>query len=344
MIGRAPTLIAEKIADLRAEAQGLERDGNVEGAWSCLGDAHVLSQPWAEPHVRVHAWMLGLGWRTRSVREVVGQVARLLVAGPGSVTGRFPVGNSGRSNVSAFTPAPVRADFAALLIEAEPQDAVAVLEATEVRSLYDRMAPFYDVASKPYGWFGARRLAKRAIEELRLEPGDIVVELGTGTGRNLETLSAAVGSGGRVVGVDLSPGMLKVAQAKVDEMGLGNVVLVEEDMTVYEFPKGGTGGVLSTYAMEMLPTYEKVISSLVGQVRPGGRIVLNGLRHPDRWPDWVTRAGSALSRPFGVSEAYESHRPWEVIERLLTDVVYDEAMSGAAYLSAGTVPETGEKP
>ena len=343
MIRRAPSLIAEKIADLRAESQGLERDGNVEGAWSSLGDAHVLSQPWAEPHVRVHAWMLGLGWRTRSVREVVGQVGRLLVAGPGSVTGRFPVGNSGRSNVSAFRPAPVRADLAVMLSEAEAQGSVPVLEANEVRSLHDRMAPFYDVASKPYGWFGARRLAKRAIEELRLEPGDIVVELGTGTGRNLEALSAAVGSGGRVVGVDLSPGMLEVAQAKVDEMGLGNVVLVEEDMTVHELPKG-TAGVLSTFAMEMLPTYEKVISSLVGQVRPGGRIVLNGLRHPDRWPDWVTRAGSVLSRPFGVSEAYESHRPWEAIERLMTDVVYDEAMAGAAYLSAGTVPEIGEKP
>lgn len=343
MIRRAPTLIADKIAELRAEAHGLEHAGDVEGAWSCLGDAHVLSQPWAEPHVRVHAWMLGLGWRTRSVREVVGQVARLLVAGPGSVTGRFPVGNSGRSNVSAFTPAPVRADLAALLSDAAAQDSTAVLEANEVRSLYDRMAPFYDVASKPYGWFGTRRLAERAIEELRLEPGDIVVELGTGTGRNLEALSAAVGSGGRVVGVDLSPGMLKVAQAKVDEMGLGNVDLVEADMTDYQLPQG-TAAVLSTYAMEMLPTCEKLISSLAGQVRPGGRIVLNGLRHPDRWPDWVTRMGSALSRPFGVSEAYESHRPWETIDQLLTDVVYDEAMAGAAYLSAGTVPEIGEKP
>lgn len=343
MIGRAPTLIAEKIADLRAEAQGLERAGDVEGAWSCLGDAHVLSQPWAEPHVRVHAWMLGLGWRTRSVREVVGQVARLLVAGPGSLTDRFPVGNSGRSNVSAFTPAPVRADLAVLLSEAESEDSIAVLESSEVRSLYDRMAPFYDVASKPYGWFGTRRLAERAIEELRLETGDIVVELGTGTGRNLEALSAAVGPAGKVIGVDLSPGMLEVAQGRVDETRLANVELVEEDMTVYELP-AGTAGVLSTYAMEMLPTYEKMISSLVGQVRPGGRIVLNGLRHPDRWPDWVTRAGSTLSRPFGVSEAYESHRPWEAIERLLTDVVYDEAMAGAAYLSAGTVPKIGAKP
>lgn len=146
-----------------------------------------------------------------------------------------------------------------------------------------------------------------------------------------------------MVGVDLSPGMLKVAQAKVDEMGLGNVDLVEADMTDYQLPQG-TAAVLSTYAMEMLPTYEKLISSLAGQVRPGGRIVLNGLRHPDRWPDWVTRMGSALSRPFGVSEAYESHRPWETIDQLLTDVVYDEAMAGAAYLSAGTVPEIGEKP
>lgn len=340
-MGRAPMLIRERIADLRADARGMERSGDIEGAWSRLGDAHVLSQPWVRPHVGVHLSMLGLGWRTRSIREVAGQVGRLLAAGPASLLGRFPKGNSGRANVSAFAPAPVREDLAALLDEATSHNSGAVLDAGEVRSLYDRMAPFYDVASKPYGWFGARRLAERAIDELRLEPGDTVVELGTGTGRNLEALSAAVGPDGNVIGVDLSPGMLEVAQGKVDDAGLVNVELVEADMTTYELP-ADTRAVLSTYAMEMLPDYEEVIGSLAGQLLSGGRIVLNGLRHPDRWPEWVTRTGSALSRPFGVSDAYQQHRPWEAIERHMDGVVYDEAMAGAAYLAAGTVPEVGQ--
>jgi demethylmenaquinone methyltransferase/2-methoxy-6-polyprenyl-1,4-benzoquinol methylase len=243
--------------------------------------------------------------------------------------------------MSAFDPAPVRPDLAVLLDEAASESPMTVLAPGEVRSLYDRLAPFYDVASKPYGWFGTRRLAERAIDELRLEPGDTVVDLGTGTGRNLEALSAAVGRDGKVIGVDLSPGMLEVAQGKVDAAGLVNVELVEADMTTYD-PPTGTAAALSTYAMEMLPNYQEVIDSLAGHVRPGGRVVLNGLRHPDRWPEWVTSLGSALSRPFGVSDAYQQHRPWEAIERSMIDIVYDDAMAGAAYLSAGTVPNRGE--
>lgn len=204
------------------------------------------------------------------------------------------------------------------------------------------MAPLYDVASKPYGWFGTRRLAERAITELQLEPGDIVVELGTGTGRNLAALSAAVGPNGMVIGVDLSPGMLEVAQRKIAEGGLANVELVEGDMAGYE-PPADTEAVLSTYAIEMLPNYAELVASLAERMRPGGRIVVNGLRHPDRWPDWLISAGSVLSRPFGVSDAYRSHRPWEAIERHLVEVAYDEAMAGAAYLSAGTVPGIGRE-
>lgn len=115
MIGRPPETVRERIRELRAEARDHEQRGDATGAWSCLGDAHVLSQPWAVPHIGVHRAMLGLGRRSGSVGEVLGQLVRLIVAGPASVTGRFPRGNSGRSDVSAFAPAPVREDLAMLL-------------------------------------------------------------------------------------------------------------------------------------------------------------------------------------------------------------------------------------
>ncbi len=50
--------------------------------------------------------------------------------------------------------------------------------------------------------------AAKAVDRLSLQPGDHVLEIGCGTGRNLPFLSAAVGPQGRVYGVDLSPGML----------------------------------------------------------------------------------------------------------------------------------------
>jgi hypothetical protein len=59
--------------------------------------------------------MLGVAWRERDRREVTGQLVRLVVAGPGSATGRYPVGNSGRARVPATLPMPLPDDLAALL-------------------------------------------------------------------------------------------------------------------------------------------------------------------------------------------------------------------------------------
>jgi hypothetical protein len=86
-----------------------------QARWDHLERAHILSQPWAWPHVKVHALMLRQGLRERDRREAVGQVVRLIVAGPGSLTGNYPTGNSGRANVPMMEPAPTPADLAAIL-------------------------------------------------------------------------------------------------------------------------------------------------------------------------------------------------------------------------------------
>ena len=69
----------------------------------------------AGPHVRTHVSMLGYGFRHRDRREVLGQVIRLMVAAPGSWTGRYPVGNTGGAHVSALSPMPIPDDLKGLL-------------------------------------------------------------------------------------------------------------------------------------------------------------------------------------------------------------------------------------
>jgi hypothetical protein len=83
--------------------------------WSHLERAHILSQPSAFDHVRTHAAMFAAAWRRRDRHEVMGQVFRLVVAAPGSLTGRYPVGNTGGANVSAFEPMPIPDDLQAYL-------------------------------------------------------------------------------------------------------------------------------------------------------------------------------------------------------------------------------------
>ena len=114
---RAPAPMRSTLAaELAAARQAL--DGNGEG-WRHLERAHVLSQPWAWDHVRVHAAMLRRAWHERDRVEVRGQVLRLVVAGPGSLVNRYPIGNSGRARVSATLPMPIGDDdVRAALVEA----------------------------------------------------------------------------------------------------------------------------------------------------------------------------------------------------------------------------------
>ena len=83
--------------------------------WSLLEDAHVLSQPWALMHVRVHGSMFVAAIVQRDVREVRGQFSRIAVAGPGSMSGRYPTGNTGRARVPATQPMPIRSDLVEIL-------------------------------------------------------------------------------------------------------------------------------------------------------------------------------------------------------------------------------------
>ncbi len=89
---------------------------------------------------------------------------------------------------------------------------------------YDSVAETFDRLSERFS--GA--LAERMLALAELRPGTRVLDVGTGTG--LVALRAArdVGGAGRVVGVDLSPGMLGRARAKAREAGLEDRVSFEE--------------------------------------------------------------------------------------------------------------------
>jgi len=102
-------------SDERAGARRARQQGDVNAEWAHLERAHILSQPMAGPHVRTHVGMLGYALRHHDRREVLGQVLRLIVAAPGTWTGRYPVGNTGGANVSALLPMPIPDDLQAIL-------------------------------------------------------------------------------------------------------------------------------------------------------------------------------------------------------------------------------------
>jgi hypothetical protein len=85
--------------------------GDGPGQWRALERAHILSQVALVSHIHVHWLMLVLAMRQRDPREVAGQALRLVLAPLGSLTGRIPRGNTGRSTANAFTVMPIPPDL-----------------------------------------------------------------------------------------------------------------------------------------------------------------------------------------------------------------------------------------
>lgn len=212
-----------------------------------------------------------------------------------------------------------------------------ILGPEAVRDLYDRLAPVYDAVAGAYDLVGAGGFHRRAVAALGLRPGDTAVDLACGTGANLRHLVRAVGPAGRVVGVDLSPGMLARAQQRIDANGWTTVTLVRADVRSAGLPEPLHGAV-STFGLEMVPEVDAVVASIVAALVPGGRIAVGGLRRPDGWPEWAVRLGEFVNRPFGVTRAYEAIQPWRAVEARASDVHVETALFGAAYLATGHAP------
>lgn len=112
--GAEVTLKAAIAAEYREAAEAAQR-GDHQRAWHHLERAHVLAQTRLVPHLVSHIRMLALALRMRDGREAAGQLLRLALAPLGNLTGRLPLGNTGRSTVSAFAPMDITPDLKAIL-------------------------------------------------------------------------------------------------------------------------------------------------------------------------------------------------------------------------------------
>jgi demethylmenaquinone methyltransferase/2-methoxy-6-polyprenyl-1,4-benzoquinol methylase len=209
-----------------------------------------------------------------------------------------------------------------------------ILNKDQIKQLYQRTARFYDIALLGYRLLGVTKYRRDTIKGLQLKAGDTVVDLGCGTGANFALLSEVVGPTGRIIGVDLSPAMLSKAERKADQLKGMNIDLIEADIGSWPIP-AETNGILATFAMEVVPEYDAVIQRIAGALRPGQRLALLGLKHPEKWPDWIIEVGIWLNKPFGVSRDYESFQPWKSVQQHMKVLKFKEIYFGAAYLCIG---------
>ena len=108
----------------------------------------------------------------------------------------------------------------------------------------------------------------------RLEPGERVLDLGSGAGTDSLVAAQMVGPDGYVTGIDMTPEMLAKARAAAEEMGVRNVEFVEAEAEKLPFPDGSFDVVVSNGVIDLIPDKDAVFAELFRVLRPGGRIQL----------------------------------------------------------------------
>lgn len=205
---------------------------------------------------------------------------------------------------------------------------------------YRARARHYDFTAHLYYLIGFREWAfrRRAVAALGLTTGGTVVEIGCGTGLNFELFQDAIGPSGRIIGVDLTDGMLAQARRLVERKGWRNVTLVQGDALEYCFPEK-VDGCISTFAISLIPESGQIIRNGAAALAPGGSWVVLDLKLPGDCPGWLVPLLLALVRPFAVTEEVLGRRPWEEVVRAmresLRDVGVEELYGGFAFLAAG---------
>jgi len=208
-----------------------------------------------------------------------------------------------------------------------------VTQQQRVKKLYKKRAKHYDFTANLYYLLGFREYAyrKRAIELLDLKAGDTVVEIGCGTGLNFSLLQDKVGPNGKIIGVDLTTEMLEVARQRCESNDWDNVELVEHDAATFVFP-GNVDGIISTFALTLVPEFHAVISNAAGALKPSKRMVLLDLKLP-RWPQPLIKLAIWLTGGFGVNEEIARRHPWESMEQAFNNVRKVETFFGAVYIA-----------
>lgn len=138
-----------------------------------------------------------------------------------------------------------------------------------------RLEGFYAGQAEAYDGFRERLLHGRdeAVAALDLRPGQVLVELGAGTGRNLERAGAAVPGLAAVHLVDLCPSLLAVARRRIAGRGWDNVEAVAADATAWRPPRQADA-VLCAYSLTMMPDWRAVLENAIAMLRPGGRLAV----------------------------------------------------------------------
>jgi demethylmenaquinone methyltransferase/2-methoxy-6-polyprenyl-1,4-benzoquinol methylase len=223
----------------------------------------------------------------------------------------------------------------------------------EVQVMFDRISGRYDLMNLLISAFQEPRWRRRLVRAAGLRPGGSALDVASGTGKVAFDLWKVAQPGGRVQGVDLSPGMTSVAQQQY--AGHAGLEYMVGDALALPTPSDSFDAATIAFGMRNLPDYRQGFAEMARCVKPGGKVLCLEIARPRsrlarfmRW--WFDRIVPVIGKLAGQGAAYSylvrSVQAYPSPERIaeimgeagLTDVRWTGLTGGIVTLHEGTVP------
>ena len=180
-----------------------------------------------------------------------------------------------------------------------PDNEISIRKYREKAAHYDASAEF------------TMPLRRRAIAMLQLQPGDVVLDVGAGTGLSYELLVQAVGATGRVLAFEQSPEMFVQAQARAERALWPNVWHTCASAETVTLPEK-VDAILFNYVHDISRTPEAV-DRIVRQAKPGARVAMAGMKFFPWWTGPLNLLAWSKNRPYN-AKASELWAPWDIVQ------------------------------
>lgn len=182
----------------------------------------------------------------------------------------------------------------------------------QVRGMFDRIAPFYDVMNTVMTAGTDARWRRTTIASLRLRPGSRVLDVATGTGKLAMAAADRVAPGGQVTGLDASSEMLARARRAASSRPVPSTAVewMIGDAMQMPFADGTFDAVSIGFGLRNLPDYAAGLREMARVLRQGGRLAVLEISEPPSgvgrflYATWFRRIIPGLGRLIGRGAAY----------------------------------------
>jgi demethylmenaquinone methyltransferase/2-methoxy-6-polyprenyl-1,4-benzoquinol methylase len=176
-------------------------------------------------------------------------------------------------------------------------------------------------------------LRRRTIALLALQPGDVVLDVGAGTGLSFALLLAAVGPQGRVLAFEQSPEMFEQAQARVAREGWqGRVWLQCCAAEAVKLPQP-PDAVLFNYVHD-ISRLAPAVDNVMRQLKPGARVAMAGMKFFPWWTGPLNLLAWLKNRPYNALAA-DLWSPWDRVEPWCDGFERWSTQWGMGYIARG---------